>query len=180
MQDYNDPWWDEYLSTGEDPTGGEISGEEDGGGWEYYEDHTEGLIERAMVLSGGNPYDLAGKMAKCPGVYSVRLCYANGFGGTPSHEAVQDDTMGFAEGVVVFYDLSRTTHEAVIRFYLDSIDFTDKKFQKGGFGHWRNSIIYQSEEQHNVAVAIHREMRKAHKRAFNVCTETLYSFFEHE
>lgn len=38
MQDYNDPWWDEYLSTGEDPTGGEISGEEDGG-WEYYEDH---------------------------------------------------------------------------------------------------------------------------------------------
>lgn len=32
MQDYNDPWWDEYLSTGEDPTGGEISGEEDGFG----------------------------------------------------------------------------------------------------------------------------------------------------
>lgn len=24
MQEYNDPAWDEYLSTGEDPTGGEL------------------------------------------------------------------------------------------------------------------------------------------------------------
>lgn len=63
MSDRTDPAWDEYLSTGEDPTGGELEGyDEEGaddeileGEWQQYERTQRKQVSGKMNNQGGSP-----------------------------------------------------------------------------------------------------------------------------
>ena len=63
MSDRTDPAWDEYLSTGEDPTGGELEGyDEEGaddeileGEWQQYERTQRKPVPGKMNNQGGSP-----------------------------------------------------------------------------------------------------------------------------
>ena len=174
---YEDPAWEEFLSTGIDPTGGEI--EEDG--WETYEKqpvHIHNYNE--IVLSGGNPRVLKMALEKISGVYKTTMGFVNGFINNPTYSVVRTQQTGYAECVRVFYDpLEISLHDLLIR-YFGIINFRDSTLQNGGIGNRRNSISCVCDEEYDVAKKVFREMQKIHKCVISVEVTTIFSYWDAE
>ena len=134
-------------------------------------------------LAGGCFWGMEELLRTFPGVLSTRVGYAGGLLKNPTYNDVKKGTTGHAESVEVNFDPSKTTLEAVLKFFFKIHDPTTTDRQGNDVGtQYRSAIFYTSPEQKKVAEKIIQELEGSHKLKGHVATKVLPSlgFYEAE
>ena len=91
-------------------------------------------------------------LRKQPGVTRVEVGYTGGTLANPRYEDTHDGKSGHAEAVRIVFDASKTSYEALLRFFFRMHDPTTLNRQGNDVGsQYRTAIFYSSEEQRQVA-----------------------------
>jgi len=91
---------------------------------------------------------------QAPGVYTTAVGYAGGFTPNPSYEEVCSARTGHAEAVLVVFDPTLTSYEAVLRLFWENHDPTQGMRQGNDVGtQYRSAIFWTSEAQREAAEA---------------------------
>ena len=86
-----------------------------------------------------------------PGVYSTAVGYAAGLTKNPSYKEVCSGRTGHNEVVLVLFDPTKTTYEALLKVFWESHDPTQGMRQGNDVGTQYRSGIYTSSEAHTRA-----------------------------
>lgn len=81
-----------------------------------------------------------------PGVYSTAVGYAGGITAHPSYEDVCSGKTGHAEVVIVFFDPSAISYEALLRAFWEAHDPTQGMRQGNDLGTQYRSAVYTVDE----------------------------------
>ena len=91
---------------------------------------------------------------QAPGVYTTAVGYAGGFTPNPSYEEVCSARTGHAEAVLVVFDPTLTSYEAVLRLFWENHDPTQGMRQGNDLGtQYRSAIYYTTAAQRDAAEA---------------------------
>ncbi|HEY2330523.1 MAG TPA: peptide-methionine (S)-S-oxide reductase MsrA [Acidimicrobiales bacterium] len=94
------------------------------------------------------------KFWEAPGVHTTAVGYAGGFTPNPTYKEVCSGRTGHNEVVLVVYDPSKTSYEALLKVFLESHDPTQGMRQGNDIGtQYRSGIYVFSDEQRAAAVA---------------------------
>jgi peptide-methionine (S)-S-oxide reductase len=89
------------------------------------------------------------------GVYTTAAGYAGGFTPNPTYEEVCSGRTGHAEVVLVVFDPSRTSYDALVSRFFESHDPTEGMRQGNDIGtQYRSAIYTQDELQQKTAEAV--------------------------
>jgi peptide-methionine (S)-S-oxide reductase len=89
-----------------------------------------------------------------PGVYTTAVGYAGGFTPNPTYQEVCSGRTGHAEVVLVVHDPAQLSYEELLRLFWEGHDPTQGLRQGNDVGsQYRSAIYYESEAQHDAAVA---------------------------
>ena len=95
---------------------------------------------------------------RLPGVEMTAVGYQGGFTPNPTYEEVCTGRTGHAETVLVAFDPSRLTYEAVVGHFFESHDPTQGFRQGGDVGtQYRSAIFTHGDEQDLVARAVRHD-----------------------
>jgi len=93
------------------------------------------------------------KFFEAPGVRTTAVGYMGGFTENPTYEEVCSGRTGHAEAVLVAFDPTTTTYEAMLSLFFESHDPTQGYRQGNDVGtQYRSAIYTTSERQHELAV----------------------------
>lgn len=114
--------------------------------------------ERA-TFGGGCFWSMEAIFERIPGVRSVTTGYAGGTVPDPSYELVCSGRTGHAEVIQVEYDPNVITYEKLLKLFWSAHDPTTLNRQGPDVGtNYRSIILYRDEEQHQAALAAHKEL----------------------
>jgi methionine-S-sulfoxide reductase len=87
-----------------------------------------------------------------PGVLDVEVGYTGGVSPRPTYRQVSTGNTGHAEAILVTFDGSATSYEALLRFFFRMHDPTTLNSQGGDIGsQYRSAIFVHDENQRRIA-----------------------------
>src|SRR5919198_2849149 len=90
---------------------------------------------------------------QAPGVYTTAVGYAGGFTPNPSYEEVCSARTGHAEVVLVVFDPTKTSYDALLRLFWENHDPTQGMRQGNDVGtQYRSAIYTTSDAQRDAAL----------------------------
>ncbi len=97
-----------------------------------------------------------------PGVWTTAVGYAGGFTPNPTYEEVCSGKTGHAEVVLVVFDPSVVTYEAILKVFWEAHDPTQLMRQGNDVGtQYRSGIWYTTDEQKVTAEASRENFQRA-------------------
>jgi len=124
--------------------------------------------DQLATLAGGCFWGMQDLLRKQPGVISTRVGYT---GGKVTHATYQNHE-GHAEAVEIRFDPTKTTYEALLRFFFRMHDPTTLNRQGNDMGtSYRSAIFYHDEEQKRVAEKVKSEVDASGKWKRPIVTE---------
>ena len=124
--------------------------------------------EEIATLAGGCFWGMEDLIRKQPGVVVVEVGYT---GGTVAN-ATYENHAGHAEAVQIRFDPSKTTYEALLRFFFRIHDPTTLNRQGNDMGtSYRSAIFYHSEAQRQTAERVKAEVEASGKWKRPIVTE---------
>lgn len=119
----------------------------------------KGATEEVATLAGGCFWGMEDLLRKQPGVIRIEAGYTGGTLPNPRYEDTHDGKSGHAEAVRIVFDPSKTSYEALLRFFFRIHDPTTLNRQGNDLGtQYRSAIFYASEEQRRVAEKVKAEV----------------------
>jgi peptide-methionine (S)-S-oxide reductase len=98
---------------------------------------------------------------QAPGVYTTAVGYAGGYTPNPSYEEVCSARTGHAEVVLVVFDPSKTSYDAMLKLFWESHDPTQGMQQGNDVGtQYRSAIYTTSDAQREAAEASQRVFQR--------------------
>jgi len=102
------------------------------------------------------------KFWQAPGVYTTAVGYAGGFTPNPTYEETYSGLTGHTEAVLVVFDPTKTTYDALLRLFWESHDPTHGMRQGNDVGsQYRSAIYTTSAGQRRAAEASRDAYQKA-------------------
>jgi peptide-methionine (S)-S-oxide reductase len=100
------------------------------------------------------------------GVFTTASGYTGGYTPNPTYKEVCSERTGHAEAVLVVFDPTRISYEALLRIFFEAHDPTQAMRQGNDIGTtYRSAIYYRNESQHLLAqgtrAAYNAELRRA-------------------
>jgi peptide-methionine (S)-S-oxide reductase len=118
-------------------------------------------ITESAILGGGCFWCLDAAFREISGIENVICGYAGGQWPDPSYERVSAGTTGHAEVVEIFFDPEIISYTDVLDIFWVIHDPTTKNAQGHDIGsQYRSIILYQSEDQKNIAAQSIAEIAK--------------------
>ena len=106
------------------------------------------------------------KFWQTPGVYSTAVGYGGGFTPNPTYEEVCSGLTGHTELVLVAFDPSRTSYDALLKVFWEAHDPTQGMRQGNDVGtQYRSAIYTYSDEQRDAALRSRDAYQKGLKKA---------------
>ena len=134
--------------------------------------HGEG--SRTAVFGGGCFWCTEAIFQMLKGVEKVESGYAGGAKENPSYEAVSSGSTGHAEVIRVTYDPAIITYEDLLTVFFGSHDPTTPNRQGADVGEqYRSVILYESEEDKEVAERVAKEIQESLKDGTRVVTQII-------
>jgi peptide-methionine (S)-S-oxide reductase len=91
---------------------------------------------------------------EAPGVYTTAVGYAGGFTPNPTYEEVCSGRTGHTESVLVVFDPTATSYEAMLKLFWEGHDPTQGMRQGNDVGsQYRSAIYWENESQRAAAEA---------------------------
>jgi peptide methionine sulfoxide reductase msrA/msrB len=120
--------------------------------------------EEVATLAGGCFWGMQDLLRKLPGVIRTEAGYTGGTLANPRYEDTHDGRSGHAEAVRIVFDPSKTSYEAILRFFFRIHDPTTRDRQGNDVGsQYRSAIFYASEEQRRIAERVKAEVDRSGK-----------------
>jgi len=124
--------------------------------------------EEIATLAGGCFWGMEDLIRKQPGVVAIEVGYT---GGTVAHATYQNHG-GHAEAVQIRFDPSKTTYEALLRFFFRIHDPTTLNRQGNDMGtSYRSAIFFHSEAQRQTAQRVKADVDASGKWKGPIVTE---------
>ncbi|WLT30062.1 bifunctional methionine sulfoxide reductase B/A protein [Geothrix sp. PMB-07] len=124
--------------------------------------------EEVATLAGGCFWGMEDLLRKQPGVLKTEVGYT---GGKVAHATYQNHE-GHAEAVEIYFDPTKTTYEALLRFFFRMHDPTTLNRQGNDMGtSYRSAIFYHSEAQRLTAERVKAEVDASGKWKRPIVTE---------
>jgi peptide-methionine (S)-S-oxide reductase len=98
------------------------------------------------------------KFWEAPGVYTTAVGYAGGFTPNPTYDEVCSGHTGHNEVVLVVFDPSKTSYEALLKLFWESHDPTQGMRQGNDVGTQYRSGIYVFSDEQKIAAAESKNM----------------------
>ncbi len=94
------------------------------------------------------------KFWQAPGVYSTSVGYAGGYTPNPSYEEVCSGLTGHTEVVLVVFDTTQTSFDAMLKVFWENHDPTQGMRQGNDIGtQYRSAIYFVNDAQRDAALA---------------------------
>jgi len=136
---------------------------------------------REAILGGGCFWCLDAAFRQIDGVVDVISGYANGHIDNPSYKEVCTDTTGHAEVVKILYDDSKISYRDLLEIFYAIHDPTTLNRQGADFGsQYRSTILYQTDEERQIAEEVTREVQQHLDRKIVTKIEPLRNFYPAE
>jgi len=114
------------------------------------------------TLAGGCFWGVEELLRTQPGITKTEVGYTGGTTANPRYENVKTGTTGHAEAIQVEFDPSKTSYEAILRFFFTMHDPTTANRQGNDIGsQYRSAIFYHDEEQRKVAELVKAAVDKS-------------------
>src|ERR1700722_9802650 len=127
---------------------------------------------RTAVFGGGCFWCTEAVFQMLKGVSKVESGYAGGKAENPSYEQVSSGKTGHAEVIRVTYDPVVITYEDLLTVFFGSHDPTTPNRQGADVGEqYRSIILYQTEEDKNVAERVVKEIQESLTDGTRVVTQ---------
>lgn len=111
------------------------------------------------IFAAGCFWGVEAAFRAVPGVSDAISGYTGGHRDNPTYEQVCSDTTGHAEAVLVTFDPSNVTYEALARRFFEIHDPTELNRQGPDVGsQYRSAIFYKDEAQKEVAERVKAEL----------------------
>ena len=135
-----------------------------------------------LVVGMGCFWGAERKFWQAPGVYSTAVGYAGGSTPEPTYKQVCSGRTGHAEVVLVVFDRTQTSLEAVLRVFWENHDPTQGNRQGNDIGtQYRSAIYFANEAQREAAEhsrdAFQAELTKARYGAITTEIAPLREFY---
>ena len=135
-----------------------------------------------LVVGMGCFWGAERKFWQAPGVYSTAVGYAGGATPEPTYKEVCSGRTGHAEVVLVVFDRTQTSLEAMLRVFWENHDPTQGNRQGNDIGtQYRSAIYFANEAQREAAEhsrdAFQAELTKARYGAITTEIASLREFY---
>ena len=114
-----------------------------------------------LVVGMGCFWGAERKFWQAPGIYSTSVGYAGGYTPNPSYEEVCSGLTGHTEVVLVVFDRTQTSLEAMLRVFWENHDPTQGMRQGNDIGTQYRSAIYFADDAQRIAAEKSREAFQA-------------------
>jgi peptide-methionine (S)-S-oxide reductase len=94
---------------------------------------------------------------QAPGVYTTAVGYAGGFTPNPTYEEACSGSTGHTEAVLVVFDPTKTSLEAILKLFWENHDPTQGMRQGNDLGTQYRSAIFFSDDAQRVAAEASRD-----------------------
>src|SRR3989344_8646845 len=129
---------------------------------------------KTAVFGGGCFWCTEAVFQMLKGVENVEPSYAGGTTENPSYEKVSSGDTGHAEVIRVTYDPTIISYEDLLTVFFGSHDPTTPNRQGADVGEqYRSVILYQTEEEKQVADRVSKEIQESLKDGTRVVTQIL-------
>ena len=115
--------------------------------------------EEVATLAGGCFWGMEDLLRKQPGVIRIEVGYTGGHLDNPRYEDTHDSKSGHAEAVRIVFDPTKTSYEALLRFFFRIHDPTTLNRQGNDVGtQYRSAIFFANEGQRKIAERVKAEV----------------------
>ncbi|PIR83614.1 peptide-methionine (S)-S-oxide reductase [Candidatus Kaiserbacteria bacterium CG10_big_fil_rev_8_21_14_0_10_51_14] len=133
-----------------------------------------GEQHRTAVFGGGCFWCTEAVFQMLKGVLKVESGYAGGAIDNPSYETVSAGTTGHAEVIRVTYDPAIISYEDLLTVFFGSHDPTTPNRQGADVGErYRSVILYETDEEKQVAERVSNEIQESLKDGTRVVTQII-------
>jgi len=134
-----------------------------------------------LVVGMGCFWGAERKFWQAPGVHSTSVGYAGGYTSNPSYEEVCSGLTGHTEVVLVVFDRSKTSLDAMLRVFWENHDPTQGMRQGNDVGTQYRSAIYFIDDAQRVAAEHSRDVFQAElsKAGYGVITTEIAPLAEY-
>lgn len=120
--------------------------------------------QEAATLAGGCFWGMEDILRKIPGVIETTVGYTGGATINPVYETVKEGNTGHAESILVVFEPTVLSYEALLDYFFRMHNPTTLNRQGGDVGsQYRSAIFFHSEEQRATAERVKAEVERSGK-----------------